>query len=191
MSAPPRSAAELTLPPGLVVEGAGLSPSVQDEVLGLFDDHGPRLCRYVRAFGLSVEAADDVVQDVFLALFRHLTLGRSRRNLQGWLFRVAHNLALKHRRSLKRRRIDDTFDAVVEALVDPLAGPEQQLLDRQRQHRLHFVLSAMHERDRHCLYLRAEGLRYREIAKVLGISLGSVARSLTGSLRRLLAVDRE
>jgi RNA polymerase sigma-70 factor (ECF subfamily) len=40
---------------------------------------------------------EDVVQDVFLEVFRHLQRGGSRLNLQGWLFRVAHNLALKRR----------------------------------------------------------------------------------------------
>jgi len=44
------------------------------------------------------------------------------------------------------------------------------------------------EEDRRCLVLRAEGLRYREIASVLEISLGSVALSLERSLTRLARV---
>ena len=44
--------------------------------------------------------------------------------------------------------------------------------------------------DQHCLRLRAEGLRYREIAEVLGMSLGAVSISLTRSLARLERADR-
>jgi RNA polymerase sigma-70 factor (ECF subfamily) len=40
--------------------------------------------------------------------------------------------------------------------------------------------------DRLCLQLRAEGLKYREIANVLNISLGSVHKSLSRALSRLL-----
>ena len=49
------------------------------------------------------------------------------------------------------------------------------------------VLRAMPERDRQCVYLRAEGLRYREIANVLGMSLGGVAKSLARAIARLSA----
>ena len=46
------------------------------------------LRRYVGSFGLGAQATEDVLQDVFLSLFRHLRLGRSRSNLKGWLFQV-------------------------------------------------------------------------------------------------------
>ncbi len=50
-------------------------------------------------------------------------------------------------------------------------------------------LRAMPEQDQCCLSLRAEGLRYRDIAEVLGISLGSVANSLERALSRLARAD--
>jgi RNA polymerase sigma-70 factor (ECF subfamily) len=54
---------------------------------------------------------------------------------------------------------------------------------------LRTVLRALPEQDRCCLALRAEGLRYREIAAVLGISLGSVSNLLTQSIDRLIRAD--
>jgi RNA polymerase sigma-70 factor (ECF subfamily) len=47
------------------------------------------------------------------------------------------------------------------------------------------------EIDRCCLYLRAEGLRYREIAEVLNISLGGVSLALGRSLARLREVSSQ
>ncbi len=161
----------------------------QDEVLFLFDSCGPSLLRYVRSLGVEPAAAQDVAQEVFLALFHHLRLGRPRENLKGWLFKVAHNLALKHRLKLKRSEAGFVFDVDLAArVVDPSLDPEQRLAEEQRHRRLQAVMRALPERDRQCLNLRAEGLRYRDIAEVLGISLGSVAKSVSRSLARLAKV---
>jgi RNA polymerase sigma-70 factor (ECF subfamily) len=51
------------------------------------------------------------------------------------------------------------------------------------------VLRALPLNDQLCLRLRAEGLTYRGIAQVVGISLGSVSASLTRSLLRVQAMD--
>src|SRR5262249_29120531 len=134
---------------------------------------------------------EDVVQEVFVSLFHHLRLGRSRRNLRAWVFRVGHNLALKQReKAMRRQRIEGAWDAAAAgAFIDESANPEQRLADAQRTERLRSIVRALPERDRQCLYLRAEGLRYREIATALQISLGSVAKSLTRALARLNVVD--
>lgn len=52
--------------------------------------------------------------------------------------------------------------------------------------KLQAVYEALPEQDRRCLYLRAEGFKYRQIAEVLGISLGGVSLSLSRSLARIL-----
>jgi RNA polymerase sigma-70 factor (ECF subfamily) len=51
--------------------------------------------------------------------------------------------------------------------------------------RIMAVLEALPEQNRWCLYLRAEGLSYREIAEILDMSLGSVANCLERSLAHL------
>jgi RNA polymerase sigma-70 factor (ECF subfamily) len=155
-------------------------------VLSLFDRFRDPLLRYAWSLGLDGSDGEDLVQDVFLALFKHIRRGGARTNLQGWLFRVAHNLALK-RRARRRKdssRVSAALD-IAEGLLHPGHDPEKQLADRQEHQRLQHVLAALPERDRQCLYLRREGLRYREIADVLGVSLGTVAKSVTRALARL------
>ena len=70
-------------------------------------------------------------------------------------------------------------------MADTAQDPEAILLQRQRRQRLQAIVEALPERDRQCLFLRAEGLRYREIAQTLGVSLGAVAKSLTRTVSRL------
>ena len=149
------------------------------------------MLRYLLSFRIPVPDAEEVLQEVFLALFQHLRRGKSRENLHGWIFRVAHNSALKRR--LQARRNSDLFDysqAVPLATVDRGPGPEESIAARQRQQRLLAIVRALPEQAQLCLSLRAEGLRYREIAEVLGISLGSVAASLEKSLSRLTRAEQ-
>jgi RNA polymerase sigma-70 factor, ECF subfamily len=90
------------------------------------------------SFALGAEATEDVVQEVFLQLFRHLQLGRSRASLRGWIFRVGHNLALKQRAKVTRRqKTESAWDATLaDFLADPGANPEQQLVEDRRGRRL-------------------------------------------------------
>lgn len=163
---------------------------IENEVIFLFDEFRDRLIRYTISLGVGLQDGEDVIQDVFLSLFRHLRLGRPRSNLRGWVFRVAHHLALKQRSSRQRqqaRRMPGTFP--MEGMVDSAANPEERLDEIERQKRLRLVFDALPERDRWCLSLRAEGLRYREIADVLGMSLGAVSNSLARSMARLARAD--
>jgi RNA polymerase sigma-70 factor (ECF subfamily) len=73
--------------------------------------------------------------------------------------------------------------------LDMGPNPEELAAGKQRQKRLRAVVRALPEQDRRCLYLRADGLRYREITDVLGMSLGAVAQSLERSLARLSRAD--
>ena len=167
------------------------SASSEEETLAIFVALNASLLRYAVSFGLSVHDAEDLIQEVFLALFRHLRLGRSRSNLSGWVFTVTHNLALKRRLRLgTENRLMGDNSASAESYGDTAPNPEAQLLLDERQRRLRAIYNGLPERDQWCLRLRSEGLRYREIAQVVNISLGSVSSSLARSLARLATVDR-
>jgi RNA polymerase sigma-70 factor, ECF subfamily len=169
----------------------GQSAGIEEHVLRLFDQLRNRLLRYVLALGLPVQEGEEVVQEVFLSLFRHLQQGRPAHNLAGWLFRVAHNLGLKRRSAnQKLRDVMRTDDDAAAQQCDTGLDPEERIIQRQRHERLLAVVRALPEQDQLCLRLRAEGLRYRDIAETLGISLGSVANSLTRSLARLARADQ-
>src|SRR5271154_7214246 len=85
--------------------------TIEEEVMMFFDQFQPRLLRYALCLGLGVEEGEDVIQEVFLSLFRHLQLGRPRHNLAGWLFRVTHNLSIKQRNTKQRERTKVQLDS--------------------------------------------------------------------------------
>jgi RNA polymerase sigma-70 factor (ECF subfamily) len=158
---------------------------LEERVVGLFDQFRDPILRYLSGFGLPLPDCEEVLQEVFLSLFQHLDRGKSQENIRGWLFRVAHNLALK-----RRYRTLQDIEVQVEAgagefAIDPAPNPEDQMVNNQTRQRLLAVVDALPELDRRCLFLRAEGLRYREIAEILNMSLGAVSISLARSLARI------
>ena len=157
---------------------------LEEEVVALFDQFHAPLLGYLSSFGLILGDREEVLQEVFLSLFQHLDRGKPRDNLRGWLFRVAHNLGLK-RRCSARRAFQTHAPAVEEQAIDPQPSPEARLADLQTRERALAVIDVLPEQDRRCLFLRAEGLRYREIAAVLEMSLGAVSLSLSRSLERI------
>lgn len=171
--------------------GSQVASPLEIEVVELFEELRERLLRYLLVLGLSVHDGEEIVQESFLLLFQHLQRGKSRQNLRGWIFRVARNLALKQRAAnqLRLRRTVDFDETLPEHHVDQNPNPEEEVGSRQRQKRLLAVVGALPEQDRSCLAMRADGLRYREIARALGISLGSVAASLARSLEKLGRAD--
>jgi RNA polymerase sigma-70 factor (ECF subfamily) len=162
---------------------------LESVVVGLFDQFQGRVVHYVLTCGLPLPDAEDVVQETFLSLFRHLELGRPRSNLSGWIFRVAHNLALKRRRSSLVHMVYRDHHILAQQAA-PDSNPEAHFAFNQMHQRLRAVFEALPEQEQRCLHLRAEGLKYRDIARVLDISLGAVSASLSRALARMTRVTR-
>ena len=158
------------------------------EVAGLFDQLRDPLYRYFLCLGLSHDDAGDGVQETFLRLHQHLRRHGDSTNLRGWIFQVARNLV---RNQIKRagRQRTEALDEVIARQAsggDPVGSPEEQVLRRERLLRLQRAIAKLTPPQRECLRLRASGLRYREIAEVMGIgisSVGELVQRATGRLR--------
>ena len=155
------------------------------EATTLFRELRKPLLRYLVCLGLSSDEAQDVVQDAFLSLHRHLSAGGSQENIRGWLFRVAHNQARNRQISYDRRfsaPLDDGQAA--ESILDE-ATPERVLLEKEKFQRLGIAIRTLADAERDCLLLRASGLRYREIGEVLGIATSTVADMVERAVKKL------
>jgi RNA polymerase sigma-70 factor, ECF subfamily len=142
----------------------------------------PLLC-YLVGLGLSPDEAQDIVQDAFLSLHQHLAAGGSRENIRGWLFRVAHNAARNRQNRYERRfaaPLEDGFDS-----ASDVATPERIVLEKEKFRRLQQAIKVLTGPERECLLLRAGGLRYREIAEVLGLSISTVGDTVDRAVRKL------
>lgn len=165
--------------------GSTACSSAERELAELFDELRGPLVRYLFGFPLPLHDSEDVIQEAFLLLFQQMQRGSSVQSPRGWLFRAVHNLALKRRlRSRKDMESAASLIAAENCVVDSALNPEDELAFNRTRERLHAVVRALPEQHRWCLYLRAEGLRYREIGQILDMSLGAVC----GCLQRSLAL---
>jgi RNA polymerase sigma-70 factor (ECF subfamily) len=105
---------------------------------------------------------------------------------------VARNLLIDEKRKWNRRvslQTDWQTQSRVEGRADPALNPEERAAQRQRLDRLYASVEELTELQRECLSLRAEGLRYREIASILDLSLSTVSdavhRAVLNLRRRL------
>jgi RNA polymerase sigma-70 factor, ECF subfamily len=149
----------------------------------------------------NVADAPDVVQEVFLKIFRNIETFRGESQLKTWIYRIAVNEARNYRRWFGRHRRqevvleaassgwsrEDQFN-LRDVLPDPAPSPYQVALDGETQALIEEAMASLSTNYRAALVLReVEGLSYEEIAAILEISLGTVkSRILRGreALRR-------
>lgn len=153
------------------------------EVTTLYSELRKPLLRYLVCLGLSNDEAQDVIQDVFLSLHRHISSGGAQDNIRGWVFRVAHNQA-RNRQGSYHRRFGEPLDVEAQTPVDE-GTPEQMLLEKERFRRLEEAIRWLTDPERDCLLLRASGLRYREIGEVLGMGTSTVGDTVERAIRKL------
>jgi RNA polymerase sigma-70 factor (ECF subfamily) len=165
----------------------GMADTPVNQVLLLhYDREHLALRRYLVFSGLDEATAEEIVQETFLKLHRHLSRNGERTNLRGWIYRVAHNLALNEQASARRRRSQPIEEGECEdAFASNDNSPEVQFLHNERETRVREAMRKLSEAQCECLLLRAQGLKYREIAAVLEISVASVGENVQRGLEKL------
>jgi RNA polymerase sigma-70 factor (ECF subfamily) len=143
--------------------------------------------------------ASDVVQEVFLKVFRNIGSFRGQSSLKTWIYRITVNEAHNARRwFFRHRRREVELDTNPEELRDRTAfladngrSPYQKAVDREQHSLIEAALEKISPIFREAVVLRdITDLSYEEIAVVLGVSLGTVkSRILRGreALREELA----
>lgn len=159
----------------------------EDRFTMLFDELRIPLLRYLMRAGMSREDAEEIAQETFLRLFKHLLEKGREDNLRGWVFRVSHNLAVDRHKDRRRftTKSQEEWGKLSEMLNDCSPNPEEFLMSREKIAGINRAITSLSIRQSQCVYLRTEGLRYREIAEALGITMATVAESLRRAGKKL------
>ena len=160
---------------------------LEEQIAHLYEELRLPLFRYLLCIRVSPEEAEEVIQESFLRLYRHLHGGGRADNVHGWLYRVAHNLSSSRRKA--RRFLADTspeeWEQISSSAITSETGPEEALLRKEKMLRLHRDIASLSELQQNCIRLRVEGFRYQEIARILNVSTSTVAGSLRHAIERL------
>ncbi len=160
----------------------------------LFRRHQPAVARVVaRMLGIGQRGRaatielEDLVQDVFVQVYRSLESFRGQARLSTWVYRIAVNVVLMHRRSARAR---PTFALPEECppACSPGLGPEDELVQRKNVEALYRHLGQLSEKKRTVYILHEiEGLSPSEIAKIVDAPILTVRTRLFYARRELLA----
>jgi RNA polymerase sigma-70 factor (ECF subfamily) len=130
------------------------------------------------------ETADDLVQETFLRAWRSFEKFEPGTNCRAWLFRIFFYVRSEHRRSVERRPLVFSLDYVKEPALPSRTDRSLDLtLEEIKQ-----AFAELPELFRIPVLLSdVEGLRYREIAEVLSVPIGTVMSRLSRGRQMLRA----
>lgn len=162
-------------------------PNLRQQVERHFAEHREHLYFYLLACGASSVDADDLTQDSFIRLYKHLRSGNRVERLKPWLFKVARNLLLDRRKKSQHEAPADggLWNVWAETIVDPAADPGRAALGAERQALIERAFQALTPLQVQYLHLRADGLRHREIAEIYSVAVSTVAGTIRRAVERL------
>ncbi len=135
--------------------------------LELFHNQKARVQRLCYGYTNSASDSEDLFQEIMTNVWNSLPGFRGDAQPSTWLYRIAVNTALMHRR--KRKPTEELSD-----FPDDGAGPQQNLEQQERLAALHRAIATLADQDRVIVTLLLEGLSYREIAEITGITVNYV-----------------
>lgn len=155
--------------------------NVHEWVEEIYEAERDNIYSYLLYCGVSAAPAQELAQETFLKLYLKMNKGETIDNPKAWLYRVAHNLALRHH---EREPRFDELDTNLAIAADG-SNPERAAIEKERQSSLAQAIRELSPQQRNCLYLRGQGLRYREIGDAIGIGTSTVSEFLRRAVARL------
>jgi len=137
--------------------------------------HRQRIWQFIVRMGCSRDAADDLSQEICIRAFRAFPEFRGQSSFSTWLYRIAVNAVIRYRETLKHNTFPLHSASVERLPEEPSFGPEARMLADSVRPVVWQAIERLPEDLRATLVLQVyEGLKYREIAEVLNISLDLV-----------------
>jgi RNA polymerase sigma-70 factor, ECF subfamily len=148
-------------------------------------DHRGILTKVSRSFARETVDQNDLVQEMMFQLWQSLSRFQGDAKPSTWIYRVCLNTALQWRRGTERRQRRIEPEADLAAIAVECDSPAESAAQRELLEQLYASIQTMPDFDRALVLLALDGLAYREIAEVTGLSENHVGVALTRARRRL------
>ena len=139
----------------------------------IVDSYSSRLYWHIRRFLCSHEEADDLMQDVFIKIWKALPSFRGESQIFTWIYRIATNEALNHLNKSRNRSMIDVETA--DAIISQKADEDPQFNGNAIQRELHNAIKTLPDKQKLVFNLRYfDEMKYEDISKITGTSTGAL-----------------
>lgn len=180
----------LSYPPDLLLRiAAGDQAAFQQIYTGFYK----RLYQFALAIVKSRESAEEIVEDVFVSIWQNRTGLSSIRNIRVYLYTAAKNASLNYLARKARASVTEPFDHIHIELCATTLTPEQILITTEIHQKIQKAVEALPPRCKMIFKLvREDGLRYKEIAEILNISVNTIDAQMAIAVKRItMAIEAE
>jgi RNA polymerase sigma-70 factor (ECF subfamily) len=159
----------------------------QEALKEIFDKYHKRVYRIAYGVVRHREEAIDIVQEVFIKLFRSIKNFKGKSHFYTYLYRMVMNTAIDHTRKTGKQFISSLDEEGSFEPSDELEkGPERILLQKELEERVKGAMEKLPAEQRAALIFRdVEGLSYQEMAEAMGCSIGTVMSRLHYGRKRI------
>ena len=159
----------------------------QEALKEIFDKYHKKVYRIAYGVVRHREEALDIVQEVFIKLFRSIKNFKGKSHFYTYLYRMVMNTAIDHARKTGKQFISSLDDEGSFEPSDELEkGPERILLQKELEERVKGAMEKLPAEQRAALIFRdVEGLSYQEMAEAMGCSIGTVMSRLHYGRKRI------
>lgn len=150
-------------------------PAKALDVSSVYKAHAPFVVGSLARLGVRDSDLEDLLQEVFVIVYRKLDTYSGEGSLRAWLFSICRRVVANYRRHMGRKRELATADSDFPEVPSERTNPEEETETRQRRERLELVLSRIADHKRVVLVMfEIEGKTPAEIAAILEIPIGTV-----------------
>ncbi len=154
-------------------------------------EHGGAVLRVARAYTYSADDCQDLAQEIFLQVWRSLPQFQGRASPATWAYRVALNTALTWQRDQRRRQDRQQPIVDLQSLAASGCDSTDEVTERELVERMYVAIRELPKSDAALVLLYLDGLTYREMAEVLGISENHVGVKLNRTRQTLASRLKE
>ncbi|EAR14482.1 MULTISPECIES: RNA polymerase sigma factor [Robiginitalea] len=156
----------------------------------LLEKYQQRLYWHIRRMVISHDDTDDVLQNTFIKVFRHIDNFKGQSKLYSWMYRIATNEALSYMKK-RSQRMGITDEALREHLVDSLEA-DPYFDGDQAQLQLQRALAGLPDKQRQVFNLKYfEEMKYEEMSELLETSVGALKASYHLAVKKVESYLRE
>jgi RNA polymerase sigma-70 factor, ECF subfamily len=170
-------------------EATRLRSGDAEVITTLVERYQHRLYRYLLRLVSRPSTAEDLFQQTWLRVMERIRYYDPRRSFEGWLFAVAHNLAIDHLRKKQPESLDEPLpsgETQSDLTRSRNPGALDLLLSKERTGRVLEAVSDLPLAFREVITLRfEEEMKLEEIASVLGLPMGTVKTRLHRAMKAL------